>query len=433
VNRQKVVGKVGKFNICFRPERLTSHAGVVLLHDFARRLGVAQVVDNELAVKTRERGYPESEAVGSLVYNAILGGTCLSDLEVLRGDQGTQGLLEVETVMAPTTAGEFLRKFDLGDVHDLQRVNLHLQQRVRPHQAATTCTIDLDSSIYEQASQGKEGSTKAYNGEVGYHPLFAFWAEEGELLFSHLRRGGAHTARKAVWFLRQTCKRLPAGVTLKLRADSGFYSKDVVQWCEAEEVTFTITADQTAPLLEAIAALSERCWRPLPEYELADVAELRYQPTGWERSYRYGVKRELAEKKTGELYWKYHVLVTDEAVQSAAAVMVWHLQHADMENAIKEHKSGFGLEKLPTQKFHANWAYLLMGQIAFNLVAWFKRLVLPPSYRRTTIKTIRHHLLNLAGKIVHTTRRCFLVISEGYRYQAVWQFAMKQLASLQFA
>jgi hypothetical protein len=426
------MGKVGKFNICFRPERLTSHAGVVLLQDFAQRLGVAQVLDDELKVKTRERGYPESEAVGSLVYNTILGGTCLNDLEVLRGDQGTQELLEVETVMAPTTAGEFLRKFDLGAVHDLQRVHLRLQERVRPQQTATTCTIDLDSSIYEQASTHKEGATKAYNGEVGYHPLFAFWAEEGELLFSHLRRGSAHTARNAVWFLRQTRKRLPGGATLKLRADSGFYSKAVVQWCEAQGSTFTITADQTAPLLEAIAALPERRWRPLPEYPLAEVAELRYQPVGWTTTYRYVVKRELAEKKTGELYWKYHALVTNDEVQPAAAVMVWHLQHADMENAIKEHKSGFGLEKLPTQKFHANWAYLLMGQIAFNLVAWFKRLVLPPAYQRTTVKTIRHHLLNLAGKIVHTARRYFLVLSEGYRYQAVWQFAIKRLGALQF-
>ena len=118
--------------------------------------------------------------------------------------------------------------------------------------------------------------------------------------------------------------------------------------------------------------------------------------------------------------------------QPAAALMVWHLRHADMENAIKEHKSGFGLEKLPTQKFHANWAYLLIGQIAFNLVAWFKRLVLPPTYQRTTLQTIRHHLLNLAGKIVHSARRCFLVISDHYRYQSVWRFAMERLAHLQF-
>jgi hypothetical protein len=56
VNTQKVVGKVGKFNIGFRKEQLTSHAGTVLLHDFAQRLGVARLLDEELRVKVRERG-----------------------------------------------------------------------------------------------------------------------------------------------------------------------------------------------------------------------------------------------------------------------------------------------------------------------------------------------------------------------------------------
>jgi Transposase DDE domain group 1 len=432
VNRHKVVGKVGKFNICFRPERLTSHAGVVLLHDFAQRLGVEGLLDEELSVKTRERGYGEGQAIASLVYNLVLGGEHLSDLDVLRGDVGTQELLGAESVLAPTTAGEFLRKFDIGDVQDLQRVHSRVQQRVRPQQTATTCTIDLDSSIYEQASTHKEGSTKAYNGEIGYHPLFAFWAEEGELLFSHLRRGSAHTARNVRWFLRAMLKRVPPGLPTQVRADSGFYSKAVVEWCATHGFTFAITADQTAPLLEMIGAVPERSWRLLPEYALSEVAEVRYQPTGWERPYRYVVKRELAQKTNGELYWKYHVVVTNDEQRRAAEVLVWHLQHADMENAIKEHKSGFGLEKLPTQKFHANWAYLLIGQLAFNLVAWFKRLVLPPNYQRTTIRTIRHHLLNLAGKIVHTARRWFLMLSDQYRYQAVWRFAINRLAHLQF-
>jgi hypothetical protein len=73
---------------------------------------------------------------------------------------------------------------------------------------------------------------------------------------------------------------------------------------------------------------------------LAEVAELHYQPVQWSRSYRYVVKRELAEKKTGALYWKYHVLVTNNEVEPAVTVMRGHLQHADMENAIKEHKIG---------------------------------------------------------------------------------------------
>lgn len=324
MNNKKGVGKGGKFNGCFRQEQFTSHAGAVLLHDFARRLGVEQVVEEELHVKRRERGYGESEAMRGLVYNVILGGEHLSDLEVLRGDPGTQELRGAETILAPTTVGEFLRKFDIGDVHDLQRVHLRLQERVRPLQSSPTCTIDLDSSIYEQASPHKEGSTKAYNGEVGYHPLLAFWAEEGELLYRHLRRGSAHTARNVLWFLRQTRKRVPETSDKKLRADSGFYSHEVVEWCEAEGFTFPITADQTEPLLAAITALPEGEWQNLPDYELAEVAEVRSQPTGWTRASRYVVKRELAERRTGELYWKYHAAVTNVEEQSARELVVWH-------------------------------------------------------------------------------------------------------------
>ena len=143
MNKQKVVGKVGKFNICFRQEHLTSHAGTVLLQDFAQRLGVERVLDEELQVKTRARGYSEGQAIRGLVYNLIVGGGHLSELDVLRGDPGTQEMLNVETILAPTTAGDFLRKFDIGDVQDLQRVHLRLQQQVRGHQQVTICTSGL--------------------------------------------------------------------------------------------------------------------------------------------------------------------------------------------------------------------------------------------------------------------------------------------------
>jgi Transposase DDE domain group 1 len=433
VNTDNVVGKVGKFKVCFRDEQLTSHAGVVLVHELAERLGVEQIVDEELQVKQRERGYSEGQAVGALVHNLLLGGQCLSDLEVLRGDPGTQELLAQDAILAPRTAREFLQKFDLGDIRDLQRVNLRLQQRVRVQQSTTTCTIDLDSSIYEQASSRKQGSDQAYNGEIGYHPLLAFWAEEGELLFSHLRRGSAHTCRNVLWFLRETFKRVPGQAALALRADSGFYSKEVVQWCEAHHVRFSITADQTAPLLALIEALPDRQWTNLPDYPLCEVAEVRYQPARWAKAYRYVVKRQLTESKAGELVWQYHVFVTNDEATPTRDLEEWHLQHAAMENRIKEHKSGLGLEKLPSRGFHANWAYLLIGQIAFNLLAWFKKLMLPSSYHHATLKTIRHHLLNLAGKIVHSARQGFLVISNRYRYQAVWQFALGRLVHLQFS
>jgi Transposase DDE domain group 1 len=183
MNNTKVIGKAGKFNICFRDITLASHAGIVLLKEMVDRFGVAELIDCEMGVKQRERGYKESESILSLCWNLILGGEHLSDLDVLRGDPGTQALLGLESVIAPTTAGEFLRKFSIGDICDLRRLLRLTAGRIRPHQPSDTCTLDLDASIYEQASTRKEGSRRAYNGQIGYHPLFCFWAEEGELLF----------------------------------------------------------------------------------------------------------------------------------------------------------------------------------------------------------------------------------------------------------
>jgi hypothetical protein len=433
VSTPSIIGKAGKFNISFRKVTLSRRAGLVLFQTFVDKLEVAPLLNTELQIKQRARGYAESEAVLGLVHNLAAGGSCLLDLEVLRGDPGTQQLLGVSRLLAPTTAGEFLRKFDIGDIHDLRRVNQLLQARLRPLQAVESCTLDLDSSIYEQASDHKEGSNQAYNGQIGYHPLFAFWEETGELVFSHLRRGSAHTGRNAEWFLGATLKCVPAALPKKLRADSGFYSRTVVEFCERHHLTFGITADQTAPLLKAVEALPETAWLDLEPYDVRQVAELRYRPVRWRQTYRYIVKRELREDKQGQLYFQYHIFVTNDAHTARLTLLEWHLQHANMENRIKEHKSGFSLEKLPTRCFHANWAYLLIGQLAFNLVAWFKRLVLPAAYHHATAKTIRHQLFNVAGKIVHTARQFFLVLSDEYRYQEVWQFALKQLASLHVA
>ena len=235
------------------------------------------------------------------------------------------------------------------------------------------------------------------------------------------------------WLLRETFKRVPAQAALALRADSGFSSKEVGQGGEAPHVRFPITADQTAPLLAHLEAGPDRYWTLLPDYPFCEVTELRYQPQRWPKAYRSVVKRQLAETQEGELVWHYPGFVTTDEDTPAPDLEGWHLQPADMENRLKEPKSGLGLEKLPTGRFHANWASLLMGPIAFNLVAWLKKLVLPPSYHHATLKTIRHHLLNLAGKLVHSARQGFLVSSDRYRYQSVWQFALGRLAHLQFS
>jgi Transposase DDE domain group 1 len=424
-----VMGKASGFNVCFEEVTLSNHAGIVLLRELADRLGVAELLDAELHVKERKRGYCESDSILSLCWNLILGGDCLSDLNVLRGDPGTRQLLGVETILAPTTAGEFLRKFDLGNLTRLRNLLAELATRVRPWQQSDVVTLDMDSSLYEQCSTRKEGSRKGYDGTIGYAPLFCFWAEEQELLMTHLLAGNRNPAKKLEWFWQQVWRVVPAGRRVKMRGDSGFYHWCFIRALEKHDITYAITADQTEQLLQQITALPEKAWKSFGHGTQAQYAEFQYAPNR-EASHRYVVKRERRQPKKKAAYWHYYVVVTNELKSTARQVLHWALKRCGVENFIKEHKSGFGLEKLPTQKFHANWTWLLIGQLAYNLVSWCKRLILPEQYEKATLKTIRHQLLNVAGKIVTSARQFFLVLSDESFYQSAWAFALNRLADM---
>src|SRR5215212_5558422 len=405
-----VLGKAANFKICFRDDRLTSHAGIVLMHDFIDRLGLPQLLDDNLHVKQRERGYPESENILSLAWNSLLGGDCLLDLNVLRGDPGLPELLGVSSILAPSTAGEFLRDFQIGDLMDLGRVNRLVAERVRPFQTSTRLTIDLDPSLYEQSSKRKQGSRMNYKGEVGDYPLFAFWAEEKELLATHLMSGNARAAPKAVWFLQQALKHAPANLPRFLRADSEFYTWDLIEFCEREHFTYAITADQTEGLMKVVGGLAESSWKYYAP--AVQVAEVWFEPSG-QAKHRYIAKRQrVFNKKLKKQEWRYHLVITNDLRRGPKKVMRWALGRCTVENLIKEHKNDFGFEKMPTQKFHANWAWLLIGQLAWNLLAWFNRCCLPEQCHKLTLKTLRHRLLNVAGKIVHQSRQFFLILSQ---------------------
>jgi Transposase DDE domain group 1 len=433
VNNTTVIGKAGKFNIAFRLAKLTSHAGAALLKDFITRLGVAETYDAEVSVKQRERGYPESQFILAACSSLILGGECVDDLKVLRGDPGTKALLELDEVPSPQAMGEFLKRFWIGDIHDLLRAQRLIQQRVHPliveHLPEPVCTLDFDASIFAQFAKSREGVRKAYNGERGYAPLLVYWAEAGELLYAHFQRGNAYPSKKAIWVLDKSLRLIPEGLSVRVRGDSAFYARAFLNECERRQITYAVTADQTKAMRAAVEALPETAWTPDPEDPELSYAELRYAPSR-QPERRYCVKRARRRQADGTTKASYHIVVTNDLERSAREIVTWQLGRCAMENMIKEFKHGFSLDKFPSKKYHANWAYFLIGQLAFNLVAWFKYLILPEEFLTATIKTLRHRLFNLAGKIVTKSRQFFLVITGEYQFQDVWASVLNNLSAL---
>ena len=145
---------------------------------------------------------------------------------------------------------------------------------------------------------------------------------------ARLRQGRANTARGAAHFLRETVGRVRyAGATgpLTMRADSGFYTHDIVAACRAQSVRFSITVRQHQSVRNIIEAIPEADWTPIPYWMegAADVAETEYTPFGSKpdaapvRLIVRRVKPTPGSQLALFTTYSYHAFITDRAGKHA--------------------------------------------------------------------------------------------------------------------
>src|SRR5512136_669478 len=89
------------------PTLVTGRAGVPLVIELFRQLGVAATIEAEVAVKQRQRGLPPAQLAESLIALWTSGGDRCQDLTTLREDQALATLLG-HPLPATTTVRDFL-------------------------------------------------------------------------------------------------------------------------------------------------------------------------------------------------------------------------------------------------------------------------------------------------------------------------------------
>ena len=376
----------------------------------------------------------------TLVASALAGGDCIDAADVLRtgGTACTLG----GTVKAPSTLGTFLRSFRWGHVRQLDRVSRELLALAWAAEAGpgdAPFTIDLDSTICETYGLAKEGARHhGYTGARGYNPLLAIAAGTGDVLMARLREGRANTARGAAHFLRETVSRVRyAGASgqLTMRADSGFYTHSVVSVCRKLNVRFSITIRQHKSLHNLIEAIPDEDWTPIPYWMdgAADVAETTYTPFRSEpdavpvrlivRRVRPTPGSQLALFAT----YSYHGFVTDRDGETLE-LEADHRRHAEIENAIRDLEYGVGLNHLPSGRFAANAAWLVVQVLAHNLARWTARIGLEE--RASTTKTLRRRFFSLAGRLTRSARRLILHLPQRWPWETLFGGALTRLRSL---
>ena len=91
---------------------VTPFGGLALAAAFLRRFGVAQAIDERVHVLKIHLPFHESDHVLAQALSLYVGGECLEDQAALQHDEGVLRLLGACRLPDPTTAGDFLRRFD---------------------------------------------------------------------------------------------------------------------------------------------------------------------------------------------------------------------------------------------------------------------------------------------------------------------------------
>jgi hypothetical protein len=442
----------------FDDPNLVSCAGLVPITALAQKCGLAALADEHLSVPT-DKGANAGAKVSALVAGMVAGADSIDDMALLR--HGAMGTV-FERPYAPSTLGSFLREFAFGHVRQLDAVAARLLRQLHARTPLLAgingpVLVDIDDTIVEVHGHAKQGSGYGYSGVRGLNALIATvtTAQAAPVIAGQrLRKGASGSARGAARMIgdtlatvkplrsnEATCKPL-------VRADSAFYGHPTVAAAIRGGADVSITVRLDSKVKAAIATIDEHAWTPI-EYtdavydentqrwiSRAEVAEIGFtafssRKTAEQVQGRLVVRRipDLNQRiDTGQTTlfdtWRFHAFFTTTAADTVTADKI-HRGHAIIE-AVHADLKNSALAHLPSGRFTANAAWLVLAVIAFNLTraaATLTGAVLAKS--RTA--TIRATLITVPARIASSARRLRLHLPRNWPWEQAWNTLFNNL------
>jgi len=435
----------------FDDPNLVSCAGLVPIVTLAQRCDLGALADEHLSLPT-DKGANAGAKVTSLVAGMVAGADSIDDMALLR--HGAMGTI-FDRPYAPSTLGSFLREFTFGHVRQLDAVASRfvcgLADRT-PTAAGIdgTVFVDIDDTIVEVHGHGKQGSGYGYSGVRGLNALIATVTSEHAapvIVGQRLRKGACGSPRGAARMVSDTLatvKRLRStGSTGKVlvRADSAFYGHPTVAAAIRGGAEVSITVRLDPKVKTAIAAIGDDGWTTI-EYtdaiydenagrwiSRAEVAEIPFtafssRKSSEQVSGRLVVRRipDLNPKAEGgqsTLFdtWRFHAFFTTTDLDTITADRT-HRGHAIIEQVHADLKDS-ALAHLPSGRFAANAAWLVLAVMAFNLTR-AAATVTGPGLARARTATIRRTLVSVPARIASSARRLTLHLPRGWPWESAW-------------
>jgi len=450
------------------PETLTSLGGVPLVVQTFRSLGLPVHVQQHVHIKERARGYDEATMVESFVILNAVGGECFEDFQRLREDPGLSEMIG-HGIPSPEAARQFLYQFhDEEKIAEAQQgrsgeeiayipeesealkglgwVNRALVQELgRRCSDQRIATVDQDATIIESR---KQEALRTYEGERGYQPMLAVWAETNLVLADEFRDGNVPAMMDPLRVAKRAFAALPETVTTYYyRGDSASHENHLVNWLRDENraegpkgrIGFAISARMSEALKKAIEQLPEEAWEPYGRahpVEIRECAEVSFVPgeksehkdTQPLRYVAIRIRQRQESLFADGSQVKHFAVVTNIGEWKAGRLIEWHREKAGTVEAVHDVlKNELAAGVMPSKYFGTNAAWLRLAAISHNVLTGLKRLALPAELLAARPKRLRFLIFNTPGRLVHHARRLVLRLATTAARLAEWLEALQLL------
>lgn len=424
-----------QIKINFNGGDLSSDGGLLLIKEFAARIGLLKLVNQLFKTNdhTKSRVHKDPDNLMQMVYQIIAAYFEDNCADELINDPVLTSILDKTQLASQPTLSRFWNRMDEDTLSQLDMIQEKMRGIIYSIQEPELMLFDLDSTLLNTyGSQEGEGFNFHYQAH-GYHPLLCYDGLTGDLLKAELRDGTQYCSKEADRFmvpLMQEYRTKYPSMPLYLRGDSGFASPDLYEACEESDCKYAIRLKQNKTLVKYATDADNALYRATRENQVdyaVEYGEFDYQAGSWSHPRRVVFK---IEKPYGQMSHLYTFIVTTMEAEPYQVIQ-FYCGRGKMENFIKEGKSGFDFSSVSSHSKVVNANRLQVHALAYNLFNWFRRLALSASMRKQRIDTIRLKLLKIAAKAVHSARYIVFKLCSSCPYKKEFYETLLNIRELQ--
>lgn len=420
--------KVQKFSDTVNP-----FSGISFVNDNFNKIGMSQLIDNELGSRVELFGFKYSDIFRNLTNVFLSGGDCIEDISGNLGehlksipnnrvpspDTVLRGIKELSCDnISYTSESEISYNFNIN--LRLNRLNIKALKLTKQLESGHSYDFDYDNQIL---ANNKYDAKKTYKKNKGYFPGIA--TINDKIVYIENRDGNANVKFKQADTLTRAYELLfSENITInRSRMDAGSYSKEIIDVVDKFSKSFYIRSNKSSSIFEQISEITK--WQSVEiNYAKYEVASISFTQFYADRNYRLVVMRKNTDNQQLDLFTKdnleYRTILTNDIASTEKEVIEYYNQRGCTEKTFDVMNNDFGWKHLPASFLNENNAFMIITAMIMNYYNYFIGIVsvvfdgIKPT---TRLKRFVFRFITVSGKWVYQSRQWILKMFTNRPYE----------------